>query len=210
MRKELAAAKVQAQLAADDLEDAGVDSRSVGNVRRISAQLDRMAGLVSDLLNVSRVAVSLLSLHRSEVDLAAIAREVANRMQPLAERHRFVVRAPAPALALLDRDRIEQALTNLVGIAIRYAPGGGPVDIGVQILGEWIQLTVQGSGLGVARDPQQRILERSRAYAEDAGGIGLATTRAIVERHGGRVWVEPGRRGEGSTFFVQLPRRRTG
>jgi signal transduction histidine kinase len=209
MRKELAAAKAAAQLAVDEIEDAG-EPRSAGNARRIAAQIDRIAGLVSDLLHVSRVGVSLLAMHRTEVDLAAVAREVANRMQPLAERHRFVLRSPAPAPALVDRERIEQALTNLVAIALRYAPGGGPVDIGVQVLGDWVQVTVQGSGLGAGRDPQQRILQRSaHAYPDDAGGIGLATTRSIVERHGGRVWMEPGRSGEGSTFFVQLPGRRT-
>ncbi|HZR08528.1 MAG TPA: hybrid sensor histidine kinase/response regulator [Myxococcales bacterium] len=210
MRKELAAAKAAAQLAADDIEDAG-ELRAAGNVRRIAGQIDRIAGLVSDLLHVSRVGVSLLAMHRTEIDLAALAREVANRMQPLAERHRFILRTAAPALAFVDRDRIEQALTNLVAIALRYAPGGGPVDIGVKVLGGWVQVTVQGSGLGAGRDPQQRILQRSaRAYPDDAGGIGLATTRAIIERHGGRVWMESGRSGEGSTFFVELPGRRAG
>jgi two-component system sensor histidine kinase/response regulator len=211
MRKELAAAKAQVQLALSELEEGAEDLRSAGAIRRVSGQLVRVAGLVSDLLHVSGISGGGLAPKPVEVDLAAIAREVAHRMQVLAERHRFTVRAPAPAPALVDRDRIEQALTNLVGTAIRYAPAGGPVEIGVQILGDWVQLTVQGSGLGIAHDPQQRMLDRSRrGGAGDSGGIGLAITRAIVERHGGKVWAEPGRgRAEGSTFFVQIPRRRT-
>jgi signal transduction histidine kinase len=80
----------------------------------------------------------------------------------------------------------------------------------VENLGQWVQVTVQNHGLGVVGGRQP--LERSaRAYPGNAGGIGLATSRAIIELHGGRVWVETGGgAAEGSTFFVQLPRGRAG
>lgn len=206
MRRELSAAKAQAQLALG--ETAGPDSQGAGTIRRFSAHVDRVAALVSDLLHVTRIGAGLLSLHRGEVDLAAVAREVANRMQPLAEHHRLCVRAPAPAVAFGDRDRIEQALTEVVATAVRCAFDGGPIEIGVQNLGDWLQVTVQGQAPGAVSDRQ---LERStRAFAGDAGGIGLTTSRAIIERHGGRVWLEAGRvPGEGTTFFVQVPRART-
>ena len=82
------------------------------------------------------------------------------------------------------------------------------MEIGVQAHPEWIQLSVHDHGIGVPRDQQQRIFERFARVNDDGVGIGLglAIAKAIVEQHGGRIWVEStGRQGEGSTFHVRLP-----
>jgi len=82
------------------------------------------------------------------------------------------------------------------------------VEIGVQAHPEWIQLSVHDHGIGVPRDQQQRIFERFARVNDDGVGIGLglAIAKAIVEQHGGRIWVEStGKQGEGSTFHVRLP-----
>jgi signal transduction histidine kinase len=103
-------------------------------------------------------------------------------------------------------------LTNLVTNAIRYSPKEGPIEIGVQPSPEWVQLTVSDRGDGVPREQQQRIFERfARLRPEDGAGVGLglAIAKAIVDQHGGKIWVESsGVPGEGSTFYVRLPRER--
>ena len=208
MRTPLAAAKAQAQLALHQLSEGEDDSASVGALRVISRQIDKVVRLVSDLLDVSRLETGTLPLNPTEVDVATIARDVAARLHVVADGRELSVQAPESAPTVGDRDRIEQVLTNLVSNAIRYSPEGTPVEIAVQVNPEWIQLSVHDHGIGVPRDQQQRIFERFARVNDDGVGIGLglAIAKAIVEQHGGRIWVEStGRQGEGSTFHVRLP-----
>jgi signal transduction histidine kinase len=209
MRTPLAAAKAQAQLALHQLAQDDCDSSSAGALRRISRQIDTVVRLVSDLLDVSRLEGGVLELNRTEVDIAALARDVAARLQALTERHPLRVQAPDEARLLCDRDRIEQVLTNLVSNAIRYSPEGGAIDIAIQRSPEWLQISVSDRGTGIPRDQQRRVFERfARLNPEEAGGLGLglAIAQAIVEQHGGKIWVEStGVAGEGSTFYVRLP-----
>jgi len=209
MRTPLAAAKAQAQLALHQLSESEGDAASAGALRVISRQIDKVVRLVSDLLDVSRLETGTLPLNPTEVDVAAIARDVVGRLQLVADGRELSVQGPESATAVADRDRIEQVVTNLVSNAIRYSPQGSAVQVGLQAQPEWIQLSVRDHGIGVPRDQQQRIFERfARINAEDGVGIGLglAISKAIVEQHGGRIWVEStGKQGEGSTFHVRLP-----
>ena len=208
MRTPLAAAKAQAQLALHQLSESEGDAASAGALRVISRQIDKVVRLVSDLLDFSRLETGSLPLNPTQVDVAAIARDVVARLQMVAEGRELSVQGPESATAIADRDRIEQVLTNLVSNAIRYSPEGSAVEIGVQAHPEWIQLSVHDHGIGVPRDQQQRIFERFARVNDDGVGIGLglAIAKAIVEQHGGRIWVEStGKQGEGSTFHVRLP-----
>jgi signal transduction histidine kinase len=210
MRTPLAAAKAQAQLALHQLSDNESDTASAGALRVIARQIDKVVRLVSDLLDVSRLETGTLPLNPTEVDVANIARDVVERLQVVAEGRQLSVQAPESAPAVADRDRVEQVLTNLISNAIRYSPEGTPVEIAVQPRPESIQLSVRDHGIGIPRDQQQRIFDRfTRVNGDDGGagiGLGLAIAKAIVEQHGGRIWVEStGKRGEGSTFHVRLP-----
>ena len=209
MRTPLAAAKAQAQLALHQLSETESDTASAAALRVIGRQIDKATRLVSDLLDISRLETGTLPMNPTEVDVAAIAREVVGRLGIVAEGRQLSVEAPESAPAVADRDRIEQILTNLISNAIRYSPEGGPVEISVQTHPEWVQLSVRDHGIGIPRDQQQRIFERFTKVGRDEGvgiGLGLAIAKAIVEQHGGRIWVEStGKRGEGSTFYVRLP-----
>jgi signal transduction histidine kinase len=209
MRTPLAAAKAQAQLALHQLSETECDTASAGALRAIARQIDMVTRLVSDLLDVSRLETGTLPLNPTQVDVAAIARDVVGRLQLVAEGRQLSVEAPESAPGVADRDRLEQVLTNLINNAIRYSPEGSPVEVAVQAHPEWVQLSVRDRGVGVPRDQQQRIFERFARVARDDGvgiGLGLTIARAIVEQHGGRIWVEStGKRGDGSTFYVRLP-----
>jgi len=209
MRTPLAAAKAQAQLALHQLHAGEKDRASAGALRVISRQIDKVVRLVSDLMDVSRLETGTFPLDRAELDLAAVAREVVERMQPLAEGREISVHAPEPAKVMADRDRIEQVLSNLLSNAIRYSPEKGAIEVAVQTHPEWMQLSVRDRGVGVPRSQQKRIFERfARAHGDEGTGLGLglAIAKLIVEQHGGRIWVEStGKSGEGSTFFVRLP-----
>jgi signal transduction histidine kinase len=211
MRTPLAAAKAQAQLALHQLVESECDKMSAGALRLISRQIDKVGDLVSDLLDVSRLEAGVLQLNRGEVDVAAVTRDVIGRLKVLADGREIGVDAPEHATVNGDRDRIEQVVTNLLSNAIRYSPEGGRIEVGVQAHPEWVQISVRDHGLGVPKDQQQRIFDRfARVHAENGGsagiGLGLSIAKAIVEQHGGRIWVEStGKNGEGSTFLVRLP-----
>ena len=210
MRTPLAAAKAQAQLALHQLVESECDKMSAGALRLISRQIDKVGDLVSDLLDVSRLEAGVLQLNRGEVDVAAVTRDVIGRLKVLAEGREIGVDAPERATVNGDRDRIEQVVTNLLSNAIRYSPQGGRIEVGVQAHPEWVQISVRDHGVGVPKDQQQRIFDRfARVHAENGGtgiGLGLSIAKAIVEQHGGRIWVEStGKDGEGSTFLVRLP-----
>jgi len=207
----LAAAKAQTQLALHQLGKRPGDPGTGEALRLISRQIDRLAQLVSDLLDANRLESGLLELQPSEFDLAALVEDVRARMQPLAKEHPIRVHAPEHLAMVADPGRIEQVLANLLSNAVRYSPQGGPIDVAVEPASERVHLTVADRGLGVPKEHHRIIFERfGRAHGPSFGGLGLGLTiaKGIVEQHGGTIWVESsGTGGEGSTFHVQLPLR---
>ena len=169
--------------------------------------------LVGDLLDVNRLDSSQLELNPTEFDLSALIEEVRARMSSLdEEKHPIRVVAGEDIYFFGDRDRIDQALTNLVSNAFRYSPDGGEIEIKVDEAGDGVHLAIADHGLGIPKDQQQHIFERfARAHGTSYGGLGLglAITKGIVEQHGGSIWVESeGVRGKGSIFHLRLPQRR--
>jgi len=109
-----------------------------------------------------------------------------------------------------DRTLLRQSVSNLVDNAVKYTPSGGVVSVGLDITEDTATIRVSDTGIGIAPADQVRLFEKFyRIKRRETGsiqgtGLGLALVRSIVERHGGRVWVESVLN-EGSTFFIQLP-----
>jgi signal transduction histidine kinase len=207
----LAAAKAQAQLALHQLGEQRGEAGTAQALRVISQQIDRLAQLVGDLLDVNRLEAGQLELQMGEFDLGALLEEVASRMQPETGLHPIEVRVPHSILMTGDRARIEQVVTNLLANAIRYSPEGGPITVKAEKNGEDIRIAVSDKGLGIGKDHQQLVFERfGRAHGPTLGGLGVGLTisKGIVQQHGGVIWVEStGKPGEGSTFHIRLPTR---
>lgn len=185
-----------------------VDAVSLEKARR---SLARLTWLINDLLDASRIGSARLTLQREPVSLAEVARSVADALRSASARHAIVVDLPQGEVQVAgDRQRLEQVLSNLVDNAIKYSPGGGTIRIALEVRGEEAVLSVTDPGIGIPADQQRHLFERffraRNAAATSYGGLGLGLyiSRDIVERHGGRIWVEsePGR---GSTFRVALP-----
>jgi len=211
LKTPLAAAKAQAQLALHQIGERRTDLGTARSLRLISQQIDRLNKLVGDLLEASRLETGMVELQPTEFDLSALLEEMRGRMQPLGDRHPIRVDAPEHLPLIADRERIEQVVVNLLSNAIRYSPEGGPIDVTAESAAEKVHLVVRDHGLGIPKEHQQLVFERfGRAHGSAFGGLGLglAITKGIVERHGGRIWLESsGRPGEGSVFHVQLPLR---
>lgn len=172
-------------------------------------QLGRLERLVVNLLDVSRLTTGQFELHREEVDLAELVREIAERHSAdLAAAGCELALHVEPAVGSWDRLRLDEAVTNLVMNAITYGRGR-PITLTLAATEAGLRLDVRDEGEGIAPADQARIFERfERATPErHAGGLGLGLwlVRAIAEAHGGsvRVQSQPSR---GSCFTLDLPR----
>jgi signal transduction histidine kinase len=180
----------------------------IAGIRRIVRESKRLAGLVGDLLDATRLEQGRLVGEREPVDLATLAQEVCAR--DASDAGTCQVDASGPVVGVYDRRRVEQLFQNLVENAKKYSPERTPVKITVWQEDGDARVAVADSGIGIPAADLPRIFERfSRASNVDdrrfhGMGLGLFICRGIVEEHGGRIWVES-EVGKGSTFHVALP-----
>lgn len=188
------------------------DGRIDETIERITRQVNRLTLLVDNLLDTSRIAAGRLSLELEEVDLAAVVRDSVIRLDPERQRAQGAIelRADAPVTGVWDRIRLDQIATNLVSNALKYG-AGQPIEISVQADADTARLIVRDHGIGIASEDQSRIFhqfERVAGTAQIRGfGLGLWIVKQIVDALGGTIGVESAV-GVGSTFTVELPRRR--
>jgi signal transduction histidine kinase len=176
----------------------------------------RMRRLLDDLVDAGRAGAGHFSVVPAPVDLAEVVREVAALRGAAAPLHHLDVELPSDSGALRgtwDRARLEQVLANFVSNAARYAPEGTEIRITARRDGDAVVLGVSDHGPGIAEEDAARLFQPFSRLRRDAGipgmGLGLYLCKAIVEAHGGRIWVES-RVGEGSTFWISLPPRPAG
>ncbi|HMI83142.1 MAG TPA: MASE1 domain-containing protein [Polyangiaceae bacterium] len=174
-------------------------------------QIGRLSKLIDHLLDVSRITAGRLELALEEVDLAALAREVADRFDEVLRRADCAVslQAPVAVIGSWDRLRIEQIITNLLSNAAKYG-SGHPIDIEVEGDADSARLVVRDHGIGIPPEDQSRIFERFErliAGREAPGfGLGLWIVRQVVEGLCGQIRLTSAV-GSGTTFVVELPRR---
>jgi two-component system NtrC family sensor kinase len=171
--------------------------------------VERMDRLITDLLTYARAASTETELPRAVVDLnAVVATALANLQGIRRDIDCEIVVEPLPTL-LLEEMQIQQVLQNLIGNAIKYRRPDAAVRIHVSAQrrgNEWL-FSVQDNGIGIAEKDLAVVFElftRLQQTSSSGTGLGLAIARRIVQRHGGRIWVES-RLGEGSTFHFTLP-----
>jgi len=178
---------------------------------RISAEVERAADLISDLLDLSRVEGA--ADHPTErVAVSGMVAEAVGRVRALAdERGIRIEDRVTPGLTLIgDPGQLVSALANLLDNAIKYSDPGSAVDVDAVAEGRTVQVRVADHGIGIPARDHERIFERfyrvDRARSRETGGtgLGLAIVRHVALNHGGRVMVES-REGEGSTFTLVLP-----
>lgn len=193
--------------AVDWRQEAGRTAETLDLAQR---QSRRLARLVDELLDVSRLQLGRIELHPAEIDIVDDIREVVERMKLLVSTHEFEFRSDLEqGRVVADRDRLDQVFENLIGNAVKYSPGGGTVGIIVRGVGDDVHVAISDQGIGISRDELDRIFNlfyRSpdpRAGHVGGLGLGLYISRDIVTRHGGRLWAESN--GAGSTFHVSLP-----
>lgn len=197
------------------LEEAGGEhsaesSRLLEVVRRNS---NRLARLVADILDLSRIDNARFDLQPSDVDISTLISELVESMAADFNKKDQNVETDLPAdlpATYVDRIRIGQVFTNLLSNAHRYTPQGGDISVVAKSDGQNVIVTVKDTGVGISKDDQSRMFERfariNRKEARQAGstGLGLAITKALVELHAGTVSVLSSE-GNGSEFTVTIP-----
>ncbi|MFY0575880.1 sensor histidine kinase [Cystobacter fuscus] len=178
-----------------------------------SDQMKRLGQLVDQLLDVSRINTGRLELHVEETDLAAVAREVAERLAEQIENAgcTLELELELPVVGAWDRLRLEQVVMNLLTNAMKYG-AHRPIRMKVWSEEDKALLRVEDRGLGIPKEDQTRIFEvfeRAASHNYGGFGLGLFIARQIVLAHAGRIWLES-EPGVGTTFFVEFPRRASG
>lgn len=173
--------------------------------------LDRLAALINDLLDASRVQSKRLTVRFERVSLSDVVIEQVAAAETLSEKHEFFTKVPDwPVCVMGERARLEQVLANLLENAIKYSPRGGPIRVELRTEADEALLAVTDSGVGIPKDQLTLLFDRffrarnisTRSYG--GLGLGLYIVRDILDHHGGRIWVES-ELGVGSTFTVALP-----
>ena len=178
-------------------------------VRIIDQQAERLARLIAQLLDLSRLDQKKLTADRTPTDLAGLATKVVAAFRARATRHTLALHAEPGLVAEVDALRIEQVLNNLLDNAIKYSPDGGQIDIEVvRADGGHARLTVRDRGIGIPPAKRGAIFERFyQAHADDnrSGlGLGLYICHHIVTQHDGTIAAEFPADG-GTCFVVLLP-----
>jgi PAS domain S-box-containing protein len=195
-------------------EDARWDAATVReSLTIIEEESDRLDRLINDLLQASRIQAGPLKLETGDVSIPRLAGKLADRFRVHAGKHDLRLDFPADFPPLLaDEERLQQVFSNLVNNAIKYSPEGSTVTVGGRPLGDQAEFWVTDQGIGISPDDQARLFEPFYRVESGLGrrtqgvGLGLYLCRAIVEAHGGRIWVQS-ELGHGSTFRFTLPLR---
>lgn len=179
----------------------------------LKRNLERLGGLVEDLLTVARTQAGRLGVEPKPVDLGELASEVAESFLPAARLKGVHLEGPPPGRfpVLADANRIHQVLSNLVSNAIKFTPSGGSVRIDLSLDGGRAKARIADTGLGIAKSDLPRLfspfvqVHETAQVTEPGSGLGLYICRQYVELHGGEVGVESEGRGRGTTVWFTLP-----
>jgi len=184
----------------------------------IEEEADNLNGLIDNLLEASRLQAGTFTLEMSdEVNISRLSELVIRRFAPQNEQHQMQTDFPDDFPPVIgDERRLTQVLNNLISNAIKYSPDGGKITISGQIYPEHVTVSVRDEGIGIPARDQSRIfqkfsrLDNALSRKTEGTGLGLYLSRAIIEAHNGRIWlqsnsdIEPGARG--TTFTFSLPR----
>ncbi|ADO70099.1 Sensor protein [Stigmatella aurantiaca DW4/3-1] len=188
--------------------------RQRSTLERLRRQVDRLTRLVSDMLDMARIQGGRLAMRRASMDLTALAREVADRIQHSSRERSAPIQLElpeGPLLGVWDEQRLDQLLTNLIENAARYSPPDAPIQVCIGSTADRALIEVKDQGIGVPAEslpslftPFYRARNAAQHYAGGLG-LGLAICREIVERHGGTIQASSAGPGQGTRFSVSLP-----
>jgi light-regulated signal transduction histidine kinase (bacteriophytochrome) len=186
-------------------------ARAASVIHGMQRSLERMNRLVRDLLSISMFESGGVTLVLGDHPAEQMLQDVLQILQPIARDKGVHIElkllSHSEAAVRCDRDRVLQALSNLVGNAVKFTPSGGAVQLWAEQCGREVKFAVSDTGPGISRENLSSVFDRfwqARQAQLLGAGLGLTIAREIVRAHGGRIWVES-ELGKGSTFQFTIP-----
>lgn len=181
----------------------------------VKRNVERLSRLIGDLLDIARIEAGRIEINRQEVELPTLVTEAMSLLEEVAAGKGVSLEtsfAEDLPKVLADPDRITQVVTNLVGNAIKFTPASGRISVGISKQPSCIRIDVSDTGKGIPGQDLEKVFDKfyqvARRPGEEAAkkgaGLGLTISKGIVEKHGGKIWVES-EPGKGSTFSFTLP-----
>ncbi len=179
----------------------------------IKSNADRLATLVNDLLDISRIETGRIRLDRQPNHVAQVVQDVVAALSKQAEEKNLTISVKMKAAlppVYADRDRLTQILTNLLDNACRYTQADGKITISARRAADKVQIDVADTGIGISPQDQEKVFERfyraDHPVVQETGGtgLGLSIVKSFVELHGGTLWLKS-ELGKGSTFSFTMP-----
>ena len=191
-----------------------INDRQRNSLARVQRQSKRLAALINDLLDISRIESGRIQMDQAPVSLLEIVTQRIEEIRPQADEKsiRLVLTAPESVPEVLgDEARLGQVFTNLIGNAIKFTPDNGEVSVKVEADGNLLHVEVIDTGPGIPPEERQKIFDKFYQLSDistrqqGGSGLGLSISKSIVEAHGGKLWIDDGNQGKGSNFQFVLP-----
>lgn len=186
------------------------DAEIIRYLSKVDLQLNRLTGLIEELLDVTRIEAGKLELHQEKLDIDQIIDETVEDFQKITETHCLIKHGKVGGIIFGDRDRLNQVLINLISNAIKYSPGSNEIIIRTAKRKSEVVVSVQDFGIGIPKKDRFKIFDRFYRVINSSGerfgglGLGLYIASEIIIKHGGKIGVRS-EENRGSTFFFTLP-----
>ena len=191
-----------------------INDRQRNSLARVQRQSKRLAALINDLLDISRIESGRIQMDQAPISLLEIVTQRIEEIRPQADEKSIQLDLTTPESVpqiLGDEARIGQVFTNLIGNAIKFTPNNGEVNVKVEADGNLLHVEVIDTGSGIPPEERQKIFDKFYQLSDistrqqGGSGLGLSISKSIVEAHGGKLWIDDGNQGKGSNFQFVLP-----
>jgi two-component system sensor histidine kinase VicK len=177
---------------------------------KANIQVKKMSNMINGFLNISRLESGKIFIEKNIFEINALILEVIDEIQMTAFMHSISLVPCPPINVNADRDKIGSVLSNLLTNAIKYSPKAQQIIVNCEMIGNAVQISIKDEGMGIKAEDLDKLFDRyyrveSKHTTHISGfGIGLYLSAEIIQRHGGKIWVES-QSGVGSTFYFTLP-----
>ncbi|GGG99580.1 PAS domain-containing sensor histidine kinase [Pedobacter zeae] len=185
------------------------DEKKANMVRKMDQQLNRLTGLIGDLLDVTKIQSGKMTFNPVEFDFDTAVEEITGEMQHISSKHRIICDLTSRAVVYADKERIGQVITNFLSNAIKYSADADEINVATFTHDEEVILSVKDYGIGISEDMQHLVFDQfyrvggNLQHTYPGLGLGLYISAEIIKNEGGRIWVES-TVGQGATFFFAL------
>jgi len=185
------------------------DEKKANMVQKMDFQLNRLTGLIGDLLDVTKIQSGKMTLNPAKFDFDILIKEIVEEMQLITSEHYIKIDLTSNSVVYADKERIGQVITNFLSNAIKYSTDAENIDVKSLLKDNEVILSVQDYGIGISKELQHLVFEQfyrvsgNLQHTYPGLGLGLYISAEIIKNEGGRIWVES-EEGKGSTFYFAL------